>query len=267
MSGVDRSQKESFWDSNLRPFFSAPHLATSCLVIANCAVFGAWRITRQLARSRPVLANKVQDFMLRNFSCTTTNRPHTLFTYGVSHLSAPHFLLNMWTLGMIGPLLSDKLLPLQVVGIYFGGTFLGGVLEVWRSAKTPILGASAGIMALLSALSVLEPSRWWTLLFPVPGMSMSTMQIADALLLVHIPLGAKVIWRWLKYPGIPHSRIAYLSHIGRNVGGIFIRGPAEEPRCFRSHPNTNWKDPAGDWSLYEMRNVTNFMFKERRRKL
>ncbi len=92
-------------------------------------------------------------------------RPWTLITYMFLHGSLLHLLFNMLLLYGFGRVINDLLANNKIFPIYFLGGLLGAFFFVFSynvfpalsAAKPPIVGASAGVMAVVLATAVLHP--------------------------------------------------------------------------------------------------------------
>ncbi|KAF4667489.1 hypothetical protein FOZ61_008205, partial [Perkinsus olseni] len=217
----------------VKGFFSGAHdkfmerPVLNGMVLLNCVVYGAWRCTALSFRVTPREGERLRRFLMNNFTCSwddimTKGRWHQSILYGFSHITFPHFVFNTWLLYFIGRPLYDRLANEKEFGIvYFSGLFAGAVAETLacRNRATPLVGASSGVMALLASLSVLEPNRWWYMLFPIPGATLSSMQLADINLAVHLVAAPAVLYRQFsrRFPPRYGSNVAYVGHLA----GIF----------------------------------------------
>jgi len=93
-------------------------------------------------------------------------RFYTLVTYAFLHQNILHILFNLLWLYFMGNLFLDFLKPRQFQVVYWGGAILGALtfalifnLSPQLNAKGPILmGASAAVMAIFSAIATLIPN-------------------------------------------------------------------------------------------------------------
>lgn len=92
-------------------------------------------------------------------------RPWTLITYMFLHDGLLHLLFNMLFLYWFGRIINDLLANNKIFPIYFLGGLLGAfffvlsynVFPALSATKPPIVGASAGVMAIVLATAVLHP--------------------------------------------------------------------------------------------------------------
>src|SRR4030095_5458619 len=77
-----------------------------------------------------------------------------LFTYGLLHLSFTHVLFNLLFLAYTGWNLERAIGRANLVLVYFGSVFAGGLLSMTMAPERPSLGASGGNFGLLAAAVV-----------------------------------------------------------------------------------------------------------------
>ncbi|KAF4715778.1 hypothetical protein FOZ63_033889 [Perkinsus olseni] len=234
------------------------------MVLLNCVVYGAWRCTALSFRVTPREGERLRRFLMNNFTCSwddimTKGRWHQSILYGFSHITFPHFVFNTWLLYFIGRPLYDRLANEKEFGtVYFSGLFAGAVAETLacRNRATPLVGASSGVMALLASLSVLEPNRWWYMLFPIPGATLSSMQLADINLAVHLVAAPAVLYRQFsrRFPPRYGSNVAYVGHLA----GIFAGYAATKFIQWRhrddvSFPHETWWESHKRYALLHWR--------------
>lgn len=92
-------------------------------------------------------------------------RFYTVVTYAFLHQNIFHILFNMLWLYWMGNLFLDFLKPRQFQVVYWGGAILGALtfalifnLSPQLNAKGPLIGASAAVMAIFSAITTLIPN-------------------------------------------------------------------------------------------------------------
>lgn len=101
--------------------------------------------------------------------------PWTLLTYGFLHAGVTHLLFNMFALWMFGSDLERVWGAARLALGYFGGVAIGGlaqvlVVVVFGSPDVPVIGASAGVFAMLAGYAIVFPNRIVMLLIPpIPG--------------------------------------------------------------------------------------------------
>ncbi len=97
---------------------------------------------------------------------TLATRPWTVITYMFTHWSIGHIFWNLLILYFIGRIFEDLLGPKRLLGNYILGGMMGlalfiisyNLFPVFREMTgSPILGASAGVMAVLVGLAAYRP--------------------------------------------------------------------------------------------------------------
>lgn len=96
----------------------------------------------------------------------------TFFTYMFLHEELFHILFNMLWLYWLGKIFVEYLGSKRLIGVYLLGGLSGGVLYIFSSlifpsyfSNTLLLGASAGVMAVIIALALFLPDHVIHLLF------------------------------------------------------------------------------------------------------
>ncbi|MGY5351328.1 rhomboid family intramembrane serine protease [Wenyingzhuangia sp. IMCC45533] len=92
-------------------------------------------------------------------------KPWTIVSYGFLHSGFIHLLFNLITLYYIGNLFLDYFIPKKLLTFYLLGTIFGGVLfmlgysyfPALRNSNSTLVGASAGVTAILVGLATYAP--------------------------------------------------------------------------------------------------------------
>lgn len=102
-------------------------------------------------------------------------RPWTLITYMFLHISFFHILFNMLWLYWFGRIFLQYLTSRQLLAVYIWGGIAGGILYILAYNTFPVfgeilpqakaLGASASVMAIVTAISFYMPNYYIHLLF------------------------------------------------------------------------------------------------------
>ncbi|MFM7725592.1 MAG: rhomboid family intramembrane serine protease [Flavobacteriales bacterium] len=111
-----------------------------------------------------------EDLMLAASSsmAVMAQRPWSLVTHLVAHIEPGHFLFNMIALYSMGKLITTMILPRRIWWVYLFGGVSGYLLFVVSFAESNvlsggnnhfILGASAAVMAIVTAAAVIQPRR------------------------------------------------------------------------------------------------------------
>ncbi len=181
--------------------------ATAVLIAVNLAVFVfqninavylGWPVERELALSRAGLEN---------------GKIWQLFTFQFLHLGSWHFIGNAIGLFFLGRPLESTLGRARLCEVYFGSSFLGGLLQATLALilpshfGAPTMGASAGVCGLLAALALLERDRTFLFMFllPVRAWHLLLFTLAVSVFFVLVP----------SEPGVAHA-----AHLGGLLGGM-----------------------------------------------
>ena len=117
--------------------------------------------------SKPPLG---EDLMLAASSSIEVmkHRPWSLVTHLFAHIQPGHFLFNMIALFSMGKLFMTMVLPRKIWLVYLGGGISGYLLFLFSYSGSTvlsagrdhaILGASAAVMAIISATAIIQPRR------------------------------------------------------------------------------------------------------------
>ena len=138
------------------------------------------------------------------------------FTYQFLHGGWLHIGFNLLFLHSLGPVLEDTLGARRFTLLYLGSGAFGGavhLLGAWMSPRLfghPVVGASAGLCGLLSALCAIyaEERMEVRLLFVFPVVMRAKFLLLGAALL---SMAGTVL---------PFGNVAHLAHLGGLVGGL-----------------------------------------------
>ncbi|CAK9002174.1 unnamed protein product [Durusdinium trenchii] len=174
--------------------------ALTALLVGNALAFGCWQ-TRAKGMSDHFLCSR---WHLRH------GKWHTLLTSCIFHQRPAHFVFNsfaLWTVGLVAAehLNNAEFLALCTVS-GLGSTGSHVLLQ-----KEPVMGASGVVMGLLTASSVLQPERQFSVM-PFP-MTFSLSQLAASAMLSNV-LGL-ALRRFH-----PFHRVAWAAHVGGAVAGV-----------------------------------------------
>ncbi|CAH0486851.1 unnamed protein product [Peronospora farinosa] len=137
--------------------------AIAMLIGANTIVFGLWRVSFRHA--------KLHQFMWRHFASSYDavvfgKRFHTLLTSAFSHLTFPHFGINMFMLWEFGPhVLAPKLLSLEkFMALYLTSAMTSSALSALISklrgnGRVFSVGASGAVSAVFTVSCLLFPDK------------------------------------------------------------------------------------------------------------
>lgn len=108
----------------------------------------------------------IQWFSLKSDYNELFTAPWTLLSYGFLHANFLHILMNLIVLYFVGNLFIQYFTQRQLLTFYLLGTFFGGVLFIFgfsyfplfQNQVVPLVGASAGISAILVGLATYMPN-------------------------------------------------------------------------------------------------------------
>jgi len=132
---------------------------------------------------------------------------YRLFSYGLLHIGFTHLLFNLTFLAYTGYNLERALGRTNLLLLYFGSVFSGGVLSMWMAPGRPSLGASGGDFGLIAAAVVFGWKHW-----------------------DDIPIHARTKFGWALAPYLGFSLISGLTaenvdnwgHLGGLIGGAVL---------------------------------------------
>lgn len=137
------------------------------LIYVNIAVF----LLTLILSSFSGLYGNHSNFIMEWFSLSSSldiwlTRPWTIVSYGFLHGGFLHILFNCLWLFFIGRLFLDYFTPKQLLNFYLLGTLVGGIFyltaynyfPIFRGQTVPLVGASAGISAIVIGLATYIPN-------------------------------------------------------------------------------------------------------------
>lgn len=189
--------------------------AVKFLILANVAVFLLNLFLQNFGGS---------DIMLRYFALSFDSLEHfkvwTLLTYAFLHAGILHLGVNMLVLYLAGSQLESRLGAKKTLTIYFASVLGGALLFMAASVLTQkgfLLGASAGVIGVLSAFLVLMENRVMRFLFFfVIPLNLRPRPILIFMLCIEL-LG------FLFFEIAPHSGgsgVGYSAHLGGMAAGV-----------------------------------------------
>lgn len=149
------------------------------LIIINVAVFLIISILRILLFLSGGSASTFVNFVIDNISLPLSlqgiiHKPWTLITYMFTHIEIFHILWNLVTLYWFGQILSDYTSPKKIIPLYLMGGVVGALVTIllfsvipafYPYLDSPMVGASAGITAIIIAAATLVPNYRINLMF------------------------------------------------------------------------------------------------------
>ncbi len=134
------------------------------IIIVNAVVFVGLNLVIALT-PKNVSIEIIRFFALSADVSTYYWMVWTYFTYMFTHLGLSHFIFNMLWLYWMGIILSDLYGHKRVLELYVYGGLAGGFIYVISALILPVvsinsylIGASAGVMAVMIAIGVLQPN-------------------------------------------------------------------------------------------------------------
>jgi membrane associated rhomboid family serine protease len=163
--------------NDIRSAFSRRDNALNQLLLINVLVFVFLVLVKAvlwLSGFSPYFANVLRQFVLPSDLPSLLRHPWTLLTYAFTHEGFFHILFNLLNLYWFGALVREYLGDRRLVSLYILGALVGGLVFVaafnliptlrpYAAAGTPLLGASAGVTAIVMAAATLLPEYTFSL--------------------------------------------------------------------------------------------------------
>ncbi|CEL92534.1 unnamed protein product [Vitrella brassicaformis CCMP3155] len=170
--------------------FRNPALTGSLL--ANTAVFVAWRLGAR--RRMPHIINSLSRHFICSPEALKNGRYHTLVTCGFSHITLPHFLVNAWALDLFGRSVASDLSTRDFLALYGLSSAAAALVQV-RTSGMPVAGASGMVMALSMVVACLRPRESYIVIFPLPALSLTALQLSDLSVGINLLMHYYTRWR------------------------------------------------------------------------
>ena len=160
--------------------FNRPNNGLIRIILINLIVFALliiMRVIMNLSGAGGIFTWIMSQLMMPSDVPTFFTRPWTIFTYMFTHMDFFHILFNMLFLYWFGQIIMDYLGSRKFVNIYVLGGLAGGLLFMLmynvipyyhNQLGAPLLGASAGVAAIIVAAATLVPNHSFVLLFIGP---------------------------------------------------------------------------------------------------
>jgi membrane associated rhomboid family serine protease len=178
------------------------------LIYLNVIVFlvmGLLFVIATFSKTPAIFTSVYKQFTLPSDLMELATRPWTLFTYGFahhfhldetgagrSHIDIMHIVFNMLGLYWFGRVFieylgSDKLVAVYILGVIAGGLLYLGLyntIPMFMESRAELVGASAAVFAVMTAIAVLIPDYTFYLLLlgPVKVKYIAAFYIALSLL-------------------------------------------------------------------------------------
>ncbi len=145
------------------------------LIVINASVFLAiiiMKVLLVLTGSNSVFITQATEGILKHITMPTNlsefiYRPYTLLFYMFTHVGFFHILFNMITLYVFGSIFREFYGEKKILPVYLLGGIVGGLLVLLMSnlpfnsdlfKASSLLGASAGVMAIIFAATIIAPN-------------------------------------------------------------------------------------------------------------
>ncbi|CAK0871797.1 unnamed protein product, partial [Prorocentrum cordatum] len=162
---------------------------------ANAALLGLWQLDRRGHFARSV-SRALRAHALCSREHLRAGRVHTLLTSTASHQSVAHFGINCYGLVVFGGLAAEKLSDSELFGLFATSGVGASLCHALGHPRSAVLGASGALMGVVAADGLLEPSRRFRMLLPVPGLELTMLQVADLVAAANA-LGLLLLRAWL----------------------------------------------------------------------
>lgn len=209
---------QSIW-SDIKLIFQQPNRGLMQLIVINVGVYIALMLTKVTL----ILTGKSDFFegFLEQLSLSSTfaefsHKPWTFLTYFWVHVDLMHVVFNMLFLYWFGQILQDFLGQTKTIQLYFVGGLAGAVTYIVALNTIPffinqgpmyLMGASAGVYAIVTAAATLRPN-YTVHLFLIGPVAIKYIS------------GFYVIWSVLESVGSNGG--GNIAHLGGALAGVFF---------------------------------------------
>ncbi len=166
---------------DIRTAFSRRDNALNQLLLINVLVFVFLVLTEALMKLTGTYAqyypNVIRQFVLPSDLPSLLRHPWTILTYAFTHEGFLHILFNLLNLYWFGALVREYLGDRRLVSVYVLGALAGAVAFLLAfnlipalkpSLGVPLIGASAGVTAVIMAAATLMPEYQFSLILLGP---------------------------------------------------------------------------------------------------
>jgi membrane associated rhomboid family serine protease len=137
--------------------------ATTVVVAATAAAASAQWMVALMDRGVLLPPNALQDLLALSLESVNQGRLWQFFSFIFLHAGPLHLIGNLLLLYFAGREVEPILGTRHLLGLYFGGNFLGGIVHVaasangWVPVDVPLVGISAGVLAVIAAYATILP--------------------------------------------------------------------------------------------------------------
>ncbi|MFD2786780.1 rhomboid family protein [Hymenobacter rubripertinctus] len=167
--------------NDIRTAFSRRDNALNQLLLLNVLVFVFLVLTEALMKLTGTYGqyypNVIRQFQLPSDLPSLLRHPWTILTYAFTHEGFLHILFNLLNLYWFGALIREYLGDRRLVSVYVLGALVGAVAFLLAfnlipalrpSLGVPLIGASAGVTAVIMAAATLMPEYQFSLILLGP---------------------------------------------------------------------------------------------------
>jgi membrane associated rhomboid family serine protease len=141
------------------------------------------------------------------------------FTYQFLHANIPHVLFNMLFLYVFGNNVNDRMGNFGYLAFYLAGGVFSGVAFVFFE-KSPILGASGAIAAVIGAYLVLLPRSHITIVYLI--FFIGVAEIPSIWLILGFFLLQDVVLQFFHLGSTGGDNVAHIAHIAGTLFGLSV---------------------------------------------
>ncbi len=159
----------SIWQ-DMKLVFQQPNRGLMQLIVINIGIFIALMLTKVtliLAGKSEFFESFLEQLTLSSSFADFSRKPWTFLTYFFIHVDLMHVVFNMLFLYWFGQILQDFLGQNKTIQLYFIGGLAGAVTYIGALNTIPyylnqgpmfLMGASAGVYAIVTAAATLRPN-------------------------------------------------------------------------------------------------------------
>ena len=128
-------------------------------------------------------------FVTKSLSFNRENRFYTTLTYPLNHQTFGHLAFNASLVYMLGSELvkSHSFDATEVACLTSSAAVMAALAEApFLRNGSSLIGASGVAMGYLGCLALSSPGKEWTMIFPIPGLTLTTLQLFQVVSLGHI---------------------------------------------------------------------------------
>uniref|UniRef100_A0A0G4IEP0 Peptidase S54 rhomboid domain-containing protein n=1 Tax=Chromera velia CCMP2878 TaxID=1169474 RepID=A0A0G4IEP0_9ALVE len=240
-----------------RHFYERENNEAAGLILKSSIGFWAFvRLARLFGRGQPVL-----NFVISNAAASAAGlrqgKLHTLFTASLTHVSFLHLLMNVLAFDVLYRSMKGALSNTDMWQLFSVSSIMSIGFHT-LSSPLPVMGLSGVVMAMGVVTAAVNPRETFTMLFPVPGLMLTTLQVADVFFFFNLLMASR---RGLIPRGVFSSSssvpspekpffVAWHGHLfGLIAGGLFVEWKrlVEGRRDVKDLAELHYRYFLGDW--------------------